>query len=232
MSHRPQTDRGLLVFPLSAICFPNTRHGFVAEKCRSERRRQPDCQCVQQRHVLCVVSRLQGDSLSDNRSEEDRRPHISEQAVPDISCRFAQHGSNSAALYIVVLGFFFFFLTFWWFNTPSALVLLFLFVCDVWFSSIVRFGHGGGAAAGMRGLVSSVNLCEYPPHVRHHTIKIALQPPITASLPLHSRYCLDGELEKGGWGGRKSTSSNFLIGQAKHIFVWPLLAFTADECAE
>lgn len=58
------------------------------------------------RHVLCVVSRLQGDSLSDNRSEEDRRPHISEQAVPDISCRFAQHGSNSAALYIVVLGFF------------------------------------------------------------------------------------------------------------------------------
>eukprot|EP00064_Thunnus_orientalis_P003929 superscaffoldBa00000343_g3940 len=28
---------------------------------------------------------LQGDSLSDNRSEEEHRPHISEQAVPDIS---------------------------------------------------------------------------------------------------------------------------------------------------
>lgn len=60
--------------------------------------------------VMCYVfvSRLQGDSLSDNRSEEDRRPHISEQAVPDISCRFAQHNSNWATLYVVV-GFVFLF---------------------------------------------------------------------------------------------------------------------------
>lgn len=36
---------------------------------------------------VCCVSRLQGDSLSDNRSEEEHRPHISEQAVPDISCK-------------------------------------------------------------------------------------------------------------------------------------------------
>lgn len=38
-------------------------------------------------YVSCVVSRLQGDSLSDNRSEEEHRPHVSEQAVPDISCK-------------------------------------------------------------------------------------------------------------------------------------------------
>lgn len=39
-------------------------------------------------YVLRVVSRLQGDTLSDSRSEEEHRPHISEQAVPDISCKF------------------------------------------------------------------------------------------------------------------------------------------------
>lgn len=102
-------------------------------------------------------------------------------------------------------------------------------MCDVWFSSIVRFGHGGGAAAGMRGPVSSVNLCEYPPYIRHHTIKIALQPPITVSLP--STVAI---VSTASWKevGKKSTSSNFLIGQAKHIFVWALLAFPADECAE
>lgn len=38
--------------------------------------------------LCCVLfSRLQGDTLSDSRSEEEHRPHISEQAVPDISCK-------------------------------------------------------------------------------------------------------------------------------------------------
>lgn len=37
-------------------------------------------------YVLRVVSRLQGDSVSGSRSEEERRPHAAEQAVPDISC--------------------------------------------------------------------------------------------------------------------------------------------------
>lgn len=37
-------------------------------------------------YVPPVVPRLQGDSLSGSRSEEERRPHVPEQAVPDISC--------------------------------------------------------------------------------------------------------------------------------------------------
>ncbi|XP_075906565.1 uncharacterized protein C8orf34 homolog isoform X2 [Nelusetta ayraudi] len=36
-------------------------------------------------NICSRCARLQGDSLSDNRSEENHRPHISEQAVPDIS---------------------------------------------------------------------------------------------------------------------------------------------------
>ncbi len=39
------------------------------------------------KHPHPVVSRLQGDSLSYSRSEEEPRPHVSEQAVPDISCK-------------------------------------------------------------------------------------------------------------------------------------------------
>lgn len=37
-------------------------------------------------YVPLVVPRLQGDSLSESRSEVERRPHVPEQAVPDISC--------------------------------------------------------------------------------------------------------------------------------------------------
>ncbi|KAF0028124.1 hypothetical protein F2P81_019211 [Scophthalmus maximus] len=37
--------------------------------------------------TLNICSRLQGDSLSDSRSEEERRTRVSEQAVPDISCK-------------------------------------------------------------------------------------------------------------------------------------------------
>ncbi|XP_069007285.1 uncharacterized protein C8orf34 homolog isoform X2 [Embiotoca jacksoni] len=36
-------------------------------------------------NICSRCARLQGDTLSDNRSEEEHRPHISEQAVPDIS---------------------------------------------------------------------------------------------------------------------------------------------------
>lgn len=61
-------------------------------------------------------------------------------------------------------------------------VLFFLFVCVVWFSSIVWGGHRGGTAAGMWGHVSSVSLCKYPPYIHHQTIKIILQPSITVSL--------------------------------------------------
>lgn len=56
--------------------------------------------------MLRVVSRLQGDSLSDSRSEEEPRPHVSEQAVPDISCEL----HNTAQ--IQSKGFFLFFLHF------------------------------------------------------------------------------------------------------------------------
>uniref|UniRef100_A0A3Q3IC23 Uncharacterized protein n=1 Tax=Monopterus albus TaxID=43700 RepID=A0A3Q3IC23_MONAL len=38
-------------------------------------------------NICSRCARLQGDSLSDSRFEEDHRPHISEQAVPDISCK-------------------------------------------------------------------------------------------------------------------------------------------------
>ncbi|KAM4544038.1 LOW QUALITY PROTEIN: uncharacterized protein C8orf34 homolog [Fundulus diaphanus] len=36
-------------------------------------------------NICSRCARLQGDTLSDSRSEEDHRPHVSEQAVPDIS---------------------------------------------------------------------------------------------------------------------------------------------------
>uniref|UniRef100_A0A3Q2C6L6 Chromosome 8 open reading frame 34 n=1 Tax=Cyprinodon variegatus TaxID=28743 RepID=A0A3Q2C6L6_CYPVA len=39
-------------------------------------------------NICSRCARLQGDTLSDSRSEEDHRSHISEQAVPDISCEF------------------------------------------------------------------------------------------------------------------------------------------------
>lgn len=130
-------------------------------------------------YVLRVVSRLQGDSLSDTRSEEEHRPHISEQAVPDISCKL----NNTAQIFFKFL----------WSHAPlsPSFLFFFLFVCVVWSSSIARGGHSGGTVAGMRGLVSSVSLCKCPPYIHHQTIKIILQPSITMSLsppqPLLSR---------------------------------------------
>lgn len=52
-------------------------------------------------YVPPVVPRLQGDSLSGSRSEDERRPHVPEQAVPDISCTL--HSSNVTPRYLCVL---------------------------------------------------------------------------------------------------------------------------------
>lgn len=112
--------------------------------------------------VFRVVSRLQGDSLSDTRSEEERRPHISEQAVPDISCKFHNTAQIQSSYYSFFLSFFFF-LHFCGLTLSSVLSPPPLFVCVVWSSSIAWGGHSGGAVAGMRGLVSSVSLCKCPP---------------------------------------------------------------------
>ncbi|XP_029004343.1 uncharacterized protein C8orf34 homolog isoform X3 [Betta splendens] len=46
---------------------------------------QPEPQAKVTLNICSRCARLQGDSLSDNRSEEDNRSHVSEQAVPDIS---------------------------------------------------------------------------------------------------------------------------------------------------
>ncbi|TMS15976.1 Uncharacterized protein E3U43_013269, partial [Larimichthys crocea] len=46
---------------------------------------QPEPQAKVTLNICSRCARLQGDSLSDTRSEEEHRPHISEQAVPDIS---------------------------------------------------------------------------------------------------------------------------------------------------
>nr|XP_033494030.1 uncharacterized protein C8orf34 homolog isoform X3 [Epinephelus lanceolatus] len=46
---------------------------------------QPEPQAKVTLNICSRCARLQGDSLSDGRSEEEHRPHISEQAVPDIS---------------------------------------------------------------------------------------------------------------------------------------------------
>ncbi|CAI5673303.1 uncharacterized protein C8orf34 homolog isoform X1 [Oreochromis niloticus] len=46
---------------------------------------QPEPQAKVTLNICSRCARLQGDTLSDSRSEEEHRPHISEQAVPDIS---------------------------------------------------------------------------------------------------------------------------------------------------
>lgn len=148
--------------------------------------------------VRFVVSRLQGDSLSDNRSEENHRPHISEQAVPDISCMCPLSKLTIVTYALVLFCLFFSHI----FSPPYG---------GVCFSSAVRPGCGGGAAAGMRGLVSSVDLGEYPPCIHQQTIKIALQSSITTSLPL-SGLPLSPHWKKKR---EKITSSHFLMANSK-----------------
>uniref|UniRef100_H3CXM5 Chromosome 8 open reading frame 34 n=1 Tax=Tetraodon nigroviridis TaxID=99883 RepID=H3CXM5_TETNG len=46
---------------------------------------QPEPQAKVTLNICSRCARLQGDSLSERRSEEERRPHVAEQAVPDIS---------------------------------------------------------------------------------------------------------------------------------------------------
>lgn len=98
-------------------------------------------------YVLCVVSRLQGDSLSDSRSEEEHRPHISEQAVPDISCKLhntVQIQSNSF--------FFFFFASF----------NIFVVSCSAlsFFSSCLCVSSGAAPLPGVDTAAGRLQECE------------------------------------------------------------------------
>lgn len=108
-----------------------------------------------------VVSRLQGDSLSESRSEEERRPHVAEQAVPVNSCMLhhAAPALRSDARVIPRS------------DAPSFLLC----------SSVAWGGLVARTVAGMRGHISGVVLCKYPPDIHQQTIKIILQTSITAS---------------------------------------------------
>uniref|UniRef100_A0A3Q1GX88 Chromosome 8 open reading frame 34 n=1 Tax=Acanthochromis polyacanthus TaxID=80966 RepID=A0A3Q1GX88_9TELE len=69
---------------------------------------QPEPQAKVTLNICSRCARLQGDTLSDSRSEEEHRPHVSEQAVPDISCKLQFKLKMVTSLYIfVVLHFFF-----------------------------------------------------------------------------------------------------------------------------
>lgn len=94
-------------------------------------------------YVLRVVSRLQGDTLSDSRSEEDHRPRISEQAVPDISCEFHNIvGEKNLNI--------FFWLHICVFLLLCAVLLASLIMNGfIWSSANARGGHCGGSTSGM-----------------------------------------------------------------------------------
>lgn len=104
----------------------------------------PDLPLCTMLYVLHVVSRLQGDSLSESRSEEEHRPLISEQAVPNISCMLhntVQIMQTYVCVYSSVFG---------CFAVSNPSVLLFVpFVGLAWFSSIARAGHITRTIAGM-----------------------------------------------------------------------------------
>lgn len=96
-------------------------------------------------YVLRVVSRLQGDTLSDSRSEEDHRPRLSEQAVPDISCEFHNRVGEKKSKYFIFFG---------------LHICVFLLLCAVFLASLImngfiwssanaRGGHCGGSTSGM-----------------------------------------------------------------------------------
>uniref|UniRef100_A0A3B4EX41 Uncharacterized protein n=1 Tax=Pundamilia nyererei TaxID=303518 RepID=A0A3B4EX41_9CICH len=59
---------------------------------------QPEPQAKVTLNICSRCARLQGDTLSDSRSEEEHRPHISEQAVPDISCKLHSVGQTGLLL--------------------------------------------------------------------------------------------------------------------------------------
>lgn len=54
-------------------------------------------------YVPPVVPRLQGDSLSGSRSEEERRPHVPEQAVPDVSCTLRSSSVTPRCLCVLLI---------------------------------------------------------------------------------------------------------------------------------
>lgn len=78
-----------LVCLLSGVHFPNMQLNVVA-KGNADVSDNSKASMNARVYNLCfsVFSRLQGDSLLDRRPEEERRTRTSEQAVPDISCRF------------------------------------------------------------------------------------------------------------------------------------------------
>lgn len=104
----------------------------------------PDPPLCTMLYVLRVVSRLQGDSLSESRSEEEHRPHISEQAVPNISCMLhntVQMMQTYVCIYCSVFSCFVV-------SNPSVLLFVPL-VGLVWFISSARAGHITRTIAGM-----------------------------------------------------------------------------------
>uniref|UniRef100_A0A672ZUT7 Chromosome 8 open reading frame 34 n=1 Tax=Sphaeramia orbicularis TaxID=375764 RepID=A0A672ZUT7_9TELE len=65
---------------------------------------QPEPQAKVTLNICSRCARLQGDSLSDTKSDEEHRPHISEQAVPDISCKLP-NSVNSKHKILPIAGF-------------------------------------------------------------------------------------------------------------------------------
>uniref|UniRef100_A0A3Q3FNQ2 Chromosome 8 open reading frame 34 n=1 Tax=Labrus bergylta TaxID=56723 RepID=A0A3Q3FNQ2_9LABR len=61
---------------------------------------QPEPQAKVTLNICSRCARLQGDSLSDGRPEDEHRTHISEQAVPDISCKLHKTPQYSAGYFV------------------------------------------------------------------------------------------------------------------------------------
>lgn len=104
-------------------------------------------------YVFCVVSRLQGDSLSESRSEEEHRPHVAEQAVPDISCMlhnkdYILFSYTWFCVYTYIYMYIYLF-SFLCFHPPCSVLLFFLSVHVDWFSSLARGGRSSRTIAGM-----------------------------------------------------------------------------------
>lgn len=159
----------------------------------------PMCTVV---YVLCVVSRLQGDSLSDTRSEEEHRPHVSEQAVPDISCML----HNTAQIqrsYIYVYVFFTFFVV-----SPALS-----------FSSCLCVLSGSAPLSGVDTVAGQLQECEAMSQV---SASVSILPTSIIkqlrSFYSHQLQCRSPPrpLLSREWA-RRNTSSIFLIGQAKLI---------------
>lgn len=144
-------------------------------------------------YVLRVVSRLQGDSLSDTRSEEEHRPHISEQAVPDISCKL----NNTAQIFFKFL----------WSHAPLS-PSFFFFSCLCVLSGAAPL-PGVDTVAGRLQECEALSQVSASVSVLPTSITKQLRSFYSHQLPcrflLLSLYCPESE--------RKTTSSFLLIGQ-------------------